>query len=116
MQGMNRETGKIISGLEHLRQSIEMILQTPLGSRVMRPEFGSLLYLYVAAPMTPQTDLKIYAATIDALTKNEPRLLTKRVEVETRTRTGIYTLRLTGTYRDEEIILDGIRINNGSRS
>ncbi|HAL68756.1 MAG TPA: phage baseplate protein, partial [Pseudomonas sp.] len=36
MIGLDRRTGESISGLDHLRQSIEDILTTPLGSRRMR--------------------------------------------------------------------------------
>ena len=39
MIGMDRHTGQPISGLDHLLQSIEDILTTPLGSRLMRPEY-----------------------------------------------------------------------------
>lgn len=111
MRGMNRETGKAISDRDHLRQSIEMILSTPIGSRVMRPGFGSELPTLVSAPMTPATDLKIFAATIDALTKWEPRLLTQRVEITSRSADGTLELRLTGDYYGEEIEIDGIRVS-----
>ena len=33
---MNRNTGRAVAGLEHLRQSVADILTTPVGSRVMR--------------------------------------------------------------------------------
>ena len=44
MTGMDRETGKSLSGIEHLRQSIRDILTTPIGSRVMRRDYGSRLF------------------------------------------------------------------------
>ena len=111
MQGMDRETGKRISDHEHLRQSIEMILNTPIGSRVMRPGFGSELPKYVAAPMTPTTELRIYAATIDALNKWEPRLLSERVEIISRSADGTLTLRITGEFYSETIQIEGIRVS-----
>lgn len=46
MRGMNSETGKTISGIEHLKQSIVDILTTPVGTRVMRRDYGSIsIYL-----------------------------------------------------------------------
>jgi Phage baseplate assembly protein W len=51
MIGLDRRTGESISGLDHLRQSIEDILTTPLGSRRMRPEYGSKLRRYVDMPV-----------------------------------------------------------------
>ncbi len=41
--GMSRETGVTLVELEHIRQSVRDILTTPLGSRVMRRNYGSLL-------------------------------------------------------------------------
>lgn len=41
--GMNRTTGESISDVDHISQSIGDILRTPVGSRVMRREYGSLL-------------------------------------------------------------------------
>lgn len=34
--GMNRETGRAITDVEHVGQSCRDILRTPVGSRVMR--------------------------------------------------------------------------------
>lgn len=34
MLGMDRNTGKLLSGTDHIRQSIVDILTTPLGTRV----------------------------------------------------------------------------------
>ena len=39
--GMNSQTGLSISEVEHIRQSVRDILVTPIGSRVMRREYGS---------------------------------------------------------------------------
>ncbi|MEE2577407.1 phage baseplate protein, partial [Pseudomonas aeruginosa] len=43
MIGMDRRSGLPLSGLAHLKQSVEDNLTTPLGSRRMRPEYGSKL-------------------------------------------------------------------------
>ena len=42
--GINTNTGRSISGKAHLRQSIADILSTPIGSRVMRRNYGSHLF------------------------------------------------------------------------
>ncbi|MED0543895.1 baseplate assembly protein, partial [Escherichia marmotae] len=41
--GMNRSDGLTVTDLEHISQSIGDILRTPVGSRVMRRDYGSLL-------------------------------------------------------------------------
>ncbi|MBM7357398.1 UNVERIFIED_ORG: phage baseplate assembly protein W [Enterobacter sp. JUb101] len=40
---MNSQTGLSISEADHIMQSVRDILVTPVGSRVMRREYGSLL-------------------------------------------------------------------------
>ena len=44
MIGMARTSGAILTGDAHLAQSVADILTTPIGSRVMRREYGSLLF------------------------------------------------------------------------
>ena len=97
MQGMNRNTGQPLSGIDHLRQSIIDILTTPVGSRVMRRDYGSRLYELVDAPMNRATLVDIYAATAEALLKWEPRLVLKRVRVSEIT-VGKATLFLEADY------------------
>ena len=82
MQGMNRNTGRKLSGVDHLRQSIVDILTTPIGSRVMRRDYGSRLYQLVDAPINRALFVEVYAATAEALVKWEPRFQLSRVQVE----------------------------------
>lgn len=83
MIGIDAATGRRLSGEAHMRQSIADILATPVGSRVMRRDYGSTLYRLVDAPLTPALLVQIYAATVDALTKWEPRIRVIRVQAET---------------------------------
>ena len=103
MQGMDRETGKLLTDEAHLRQSIRMILSTPLKSRVMRPGFGSEIPKLIADPMTPATELKIYSATIDALARWEPRIEVELVQVVSRSANGELTLEISAIYNSERI-------------
>jgi phage baseplate assembly protein W len=80
MRGTNARTGKILSGLAHLRQSIRDILTTPLGSRVMRRNYGSRLFDLVDNPLNEQTLVELFAATAEALIRWEPRLQVTRVQ------------------------------------
>ena len=65
IRGMSMATGKGLDGLEHLFQSIRDILTTPVGSRVMRREYGSKLFELVDRPMEPGLDIEIKAAVED---------------------------------------------------
>lgn len=42
---MSRENGRELeTELDHIRQSVQDILTTPIGTRIMRREYGSLIY------------------------------------------------------------------------
>lgn len=80
MTGMNRTTGKALSGIEHIRQSVVDILTTPVGSRVMRRDYGSLLPELIDAPLNGTTRQLLIGATVDALIKWEPRINVQQVQ------------------------------------
>lgn len=73
--GMNVTTGTAIADLEaHVRQSIADIITTPIGSRVMRREYGSLVPDLIDQPLNRTTVLRLYAATAAAIMRWEPRV------------------------------------------
>jgi hypothetical protein len=82
MRGTDTTTGKILSGVEHLRQSIADILTTPIGSRLRRRDYGSLLPFLVDQPQNPLTRIKIFGATAIALLRWEPRIRLTRVKLD----------------------------------
>ena len=80
--GMNSQTGLSISEFEHIRQSVRDILVTPVGSRVMRREYGSLLSQMIDQPQTPALRLQIMAACYSAIQKWEPRVRLTSISFE----------------------------------
>lgn len=111
MRGTNATTGKPLSRLDHLRQSIRDILTTPVGSRVMRRDYGSRLFQLVDAPVNRRTIVDIYAATIEALLRWEPRVTPRRVSIAS-AESGRVVIDLEATYTPtgEPITLDGITV------
>jgi len=100
MIGMDKTTGKALSGGAHLAQSIADILTTPLGSRVMRRDYGSLLFELIDKPINPAIRMLIHAATAIALRRWEPRLRLSRVQLQGEPAAGRLTLRIEGTRTD----------------
>jgi len=80
--GMSRSTGKAITDAEHISQSVSDILRTPVGSRVMRREYGSLLSAMIDQPQTPALELQIRVACYMAVLKWEPRITLSTVTTE----------------------------------
>lgn len=105
MIGMDRRTGQLLSGSAHLRQSIEDILSTPLGSRRMLPDYGSKLRRYVDLPVNEGWKSAVQAEVARALGRWEPRLKLARVRVIAVV-DGKITLQLTGSYDDDGVLLE----------
>jgi len=79
MLGISGETGRPIDGVDHLRQSVTDILRTPIGSRVLRRDYGSRLFELIDAPANQSSLMDFYAATVDALARWEPRMRVDKV-------------------------------------
>ncbi|NUV26008.1 hypothetical protein MS6204_04969 [Escherichia coli] len=60
--GMNNTSGKVITDIDHLRQSVRDILLTPQGSRIARREYGSLLSALIDQPQNPALRLQVMSA------------------------------------------------------
>lgn len=111
MIGIDATNGKRITGVDHLRQSIRDILTTPVGSRVMRRDYGSRLFDLVDAPMNRETLVDIYAATAEALATWEPRIVVEQVTAQS-AEPGRVVLSISGVYAPtgEPITLDGVEV------
>lgn len=81
MRGMDATTGRVIDGDAHLCQSIADILTTPLGTRVMRRDYGSLLPSLIDAPFNGSTRVQLYGAIATALMRWEKRIQLSKVDV-----------------------------------
>jgi phage baseplate assembly protein W len=108
---MSAATGQRLGTLEHLRQSIGDILRTPIGTRVMRREYGSALFALVDAPMDAVTVVDIIQATAGAIGRWEPRVRLDRVTVDA-VEAGKITLALDLRYlpTGERVRLEGLAV------
>ncbi|MFV9136725.1 GPW/gp25 family protein [Enterobacter hormaechei] len=97
--GMSRTDGRSLTDEEHISQSLSDILRTPVGSRVMRREYGSLLPDMIDQPQTPALELQIMVACYMAVQKWEPRITLTSVTTE-RQFNGKMIVNLTGKCTD----------------
>ncbi|MGD8174793.1 GPW/gp25 family protein [Marinimicrobium sp. ARAG 43.8] len=79
MRGMNAKTGKALQGIDHIRQSLTDILATPVGSRTMRRDYGSLLPDLIDQPLNATTLLQSYAAAAISIAQFEPRVQVEKI-------------------------------------
>jgi hypothetical protein len=108
---MCASNGKELSGIDHLKQSIIDILTTPIGSRVMRRDYGSRLFELIDKPLIPGFAMEVYAATAEALQKWEQRFKLERIQV-IEIKKATISLSLEGTYlpTGKQIILNDIMV------
>lgn len=80
---MSRNTGLALKTvLEQIQQSIQDILTTPVGSRILRRNYGSLLPQMIDAPFNKVTRMQLYAATATALIQWEDRITIDSIGIE----------------------------------
>jgi len=83
VKGMSRSTGQRIDQTNHILQSVRDILMTPIGSRVMRRDYGSLLPFLIDAPINAYFIMQLRASVIHALMRWETRVTPTRIELLT---------------------------------
>ena len=72
--GLDTKTLATLLDDAEIYDALERLLTTPIGSRVMRREYGSLLPALIDQPMHGATLLRLTAATYTALLRWEPRI------------------------------------------
>lgn len=98
--GMHITTGLAISEAEHIKQSVRDILSTPVGSRLMRREYGSEIFELLDHPQNGATRLRLMAATVMALLRWEPRIEVSSVSLASSAIDGSLIISLAYRRRD----------------
>ncbi|MFB6326621.1 GPW/gp25 family protein [Pantoea deleyi] len=97
--GMSRDTGTALTDLDHIRQSVRDILLTPVGSRVMRRSYGSLLSALIDQPQNEALRLQIMSACYMAILQWEPRIRLTGISYESAFDGGM-VVEITGSRAD----------------
>jgi len=79
MAGIDRRTGKIISNYDHALQSVEVVLSTRIGSRVMRRQFGGGVAEILGRAVTPPLFALFQQLVGTAIDIWEPRFKVRRI-------------------------------------
>lgn len=96
--GIDREQVSPLGGFAHVEQSVAVILTTPIGTRIMRREFGSELFDLIDRPMTDQVILAIFAAATMAIARWEPRFTVTSLQVTHADAGGNVSMAIGGRY------------------
>lgn len=121
--GVSASAGTVLTDWDHVRQSITTILTTPIGSRLMRRDFGSNLFDLIDAKMVQKNVLAVYSASALAIARWEPRFRVTAANIDELSVTGRLVLNIFGTYfprghlGDYSIAEDGaVRVVLGGRN
>lgn len=76
-----RKSLRFLSGAEKVRESIELILMTEPGERLMRPEFGCGLRQFLMQPNSAAVRAQLEREVIRSLRAFEARIVLKEVAV-----------------------------------
>lgn len=82
MSGISALTLQPIARDAWLSQAVRTVLLTPVGTRVMRRDFGSLLKELIDQPQNEATTVRLYGATAVALMRWLPVFRLVRVALE----------------------------------
>ncbi|AXF77453.1 GPW/gp25 family protein [Erwinia tracheiphila] len=93
--GMNPDGTGLLTDSDQLWNSVRDILTTPLASRVMRRDYGSLIPDLLDAPQNEVTRLQCMSAAAIALTQWEPRIALSGISINY-SKDGAVTAELTG--------------------
>jgi len=94
---------KVDKNLEAVARSIENILLTRVGERVMRPSVGSRLEYYLHEPISPAIAHQIGLEVLSALRNQEDRIMVDRVDVIADHRRNGYQITVEGSLRELNI-------------
>ena len=79
---IKKETGIImVSDATDIAQSLQILMNTSLGERIMVPEYGSNLVKFVFEPISTTRNYLMQEVIITAITKYEARITLNSVQV-----------------------------------
>lgn len=102
--GMDENTGKVLTGWDHVQQGIRRAITTRPGALVLRRKIGSGLASLQDENMNAQNVLRAYIAIAMAITPptnpewGEPGFRLRKMELVALDQTGMAAFMLTGDY------------------
>lgn len=96
--GIDRETGRLLTGWDHCAQSIIVVLTTRVGARLMRRAFGSRIGELQDRNPDGRTMMTVNVVIAAALRQWEPGFRLSRITPLRLGADGVAVLELSGTY------------------
>lgn len=119
--GLDRETGSIITGWDHVVQSLQDIFLTNFGERTMREWYGSNVPVLLGQRnIVPKEIIDYFAELLAPIEQWEPRFRVTQIVPVKVTRDGQFHFYLDGEYRPRatfgDFTVEGSKRVNGALS
>lgn len=112
--GMNPDSTGQLTDTDQLWNSVRDVLTTPLGTRIMRRDYGSLIPDLLDEPQNEVTRLQCMSAAVIALTQWEPRISLNGINISY-SKDGAVTAELVGIITETMQTADtALAIRSGS--
>lgn len=91
-----RELGgsEMIADEEDIQSSLNILLSTEVGERIMQPRYGCNLTPFLFEPLNIATKTMIEKIVNDAVTLNEPRIIADKVDIQYTTEDGLVNINI----------------------
>ena len=115
--GLDATSGLVLTGWDHVLQSLSDIFTTGFGERIIREWYGSFVPSLLGRLITPQEVTPFFVAITSAIEQWEPRYRVSETKVLKATREGALHFYLDGEYRPRAVYgdftVEGARRVNG---
>ena len=115
--GLDATSGLVLTGWDHVLQSLSDIFTTGFGERIIREWHGSFVPSLLGRLITPQEVTPFFVAITSAIEQWEPRYRVSEIKVLKANREGALHFYLDGEYRPRAVYgdftVEGARRVNG---
>ena len=116
--GLDARSGLVLTGWDHVLQSLSDIFTTGFGERIIREWYGSFVPHLLGRLITPEDVTPFFVAITSAIEQWEPRYRVSEIKVLKAIREGALHFYIDGEYRPRamfgDFTIEGARRVNGS--
>ena len=87
----------MLTGEDDIHSSLKILVSTEVGERIMQPRYGCNLNPFVWEPLNVATETMLEKIIKDAVTINEPRIITDMVEITYGNEEGLIYINISYT-------------------